>query len=84
MSRGGHPAWRGFLRTITASAPDFGVEIIPAPVNNAALADAKVKARLADVAYTPVPTTLADFEKFIADETDKWAKVIRTAGIKLE
>jgi len=36
MSLVGHPAWRGFLRTITASAPDFGVEIVPAPVNNAA------------------------------------------------
>jgi len=36
MSLAGHPAWRGFLQTITASAPDFGVEIVPAPVNNAA------------------------------------------------
>jgi putative tryptophan/tyrosine transport system substrate-binding protein len=36
MSLAGHPAWPGFLRTITASAPSFGVEIVPAPVNNAA------------------------------------------------
>jgi tripartite-type tricarboxylate transporter receptor subunit TctC len=51
---------------------------------NAALADPNMKARLADVAYTPVPMTLADFEKFIADETEKWAKVIRAANIKAE
>jgi tripartite-type tricarboxylate transporter receptor subunit TctC len=51
---------------------------------NAALADPKMKARLADVAYTPVPMTLSDFEKFIADETEKWGQVIRTAGIKAE
>ena len=38
--------------------------------------------RLADVAYTPVPMTLADFVKFIADETEKWGKVIRAANIK--
>jgi ABC-type uncharacterized transport system substrate-binding protein len=36
MSLAGHPAWPGFLRTITASAPSFGVEIIPGPVSNAA------------------------------------------------
>jgi tripartite-type tricarboxylate transporter receptor subunit TctC len=42
---------------------------------NAALADPKMKARLADVAYTSVPMTLADFEKFIADEAEKWGKV---------
>ena len=51
---------------------------------NAALADPKMKARFADVAYTPVPMTLADFEKLIADETDKWAKVIRAANIQPE
>jgi ABC-type uncharacterized transport system substrate-binding protein len=36
MSLAGHPAWPGFLRTITASAPSFGEEIIPGPVSNAA------------------------------------------------
>jgi putative ABC transport system substrate-binding protein len=36
MSLAGHPAWSGFLRTISAAAPDFGVEIVPAPVSNAA------------------------------------------------
>jgi tripartite-type tricarboxylate transporter receptor subunit TctC len=50
---------------------------------NAALADPKIKARLADVVYAPVPMTTADFCKFIADETEKWAKVIQAAGIKV-
>jgi tripartite-type tricarboxylate transporter receptor subunit TctC len=49
---------------------------------NAALADPAVKARFADVVYAPVPMTLAEFGKFIADETARWGKVIRTAGLK--
>jgi putative ABC transport system substrate-binding protein len=36
MSLAGHPAWPGYLRTITASASSFGVEVIPAAVSNAA------------------------------------------------
>jgi len=51
---------------------------------NAALADAKVKARLADLGVTPMPTTPAEFGTFVAAETTKWAKVIRTANIKAE
>jgi tripartite-type tricarboxylate transporter receptor subunit TctC len=49
---------------------------------NAALADPKLKARLADLGGTPLPGTPADFGKFIAEETEKWAKVIKFAGIK--
>jgi tripartite-type tricarboxylate transporter receptor subunit TctC len=51
---------------------------------NAGLADSKVKARLADLGGTPLPGSSADFGKFIADETEKWAKVIRAANIKAE
>jgi tripartite-type tricarboxylate transporter receptor subunit TctC len=51
---------------------------------NAALADPKMKARLADVGGTILPGSPADFGKLIADETEKWAKVIRTANIKPE
>jgi tripartite-type tricarboxylate transporter receptor subunit TctC len=51
---------------------------------NAGLADPKLKMRLADLGGVPVPMTPADFGKFIADETGKWAKVIRTANIKPE
>jgi tripartite-type tricarboxylate transporter receptor subunit TctC len=49
---------------------------------NAALADPKVKARFADLGGTVLPGSPADFEKFIADETEKWAKVVKFAGIK--
>jgi tripartite-type tricarboxylate transporter receptor subunit TctC len=48
---------------------------------NAALADPTTKARLADLGVQPRPMTPSEFGKFIADETDKWAKVIRSAGI---
>jgi tripartite-type tricarboxylate transporter receptor subunit TctC len=51
---------------------------------NAALADAKFKARLADLGGTPLAGSPTDFAKLIADETEKWGKVIRTAGIKGE
>jgi len=51
---------------------------------NAALADPKLKARLADLGGTVFPGTPADFGKFIGEETEKWAKVIRAAKIKAE
>jgi tripartite-type tricarboxylate transporter receptor subunit TctC len=51
---------------------------------NAGLADPKIKARLADLGGEPMPMTSADCGKFIADETEKWGNVIRTAGIKAE
>ncbi len=49
---------------------------------NAALADPKIKARLADLGGTVLAGSPADFGKLIADETEKWAKVIRAADIK--
>jgi len=51
---------------------------------NAALADPKIKARLADLGSTVLPGSPAAFGKLIADETEKWGKVIRAAGIKAE
>ena len=49
---------------------------------NAALADPKIKARIADLGLTPLVGSPADLEKLIADETEKWGKVIRAANIK--
>jgi tripartite-type tricarboxylate transporter receptor subunit TctC len=49
---------------------------------NAALADPKMKARIADLGGTPMPGAPADFGKFVAEETERWGKVIRTAGIR--
>jgi tripartite-type tricarboxylate transporter receptor subunit TctC len=48
---------------------------------NKALADPKLKARLADLGVEPMPMTAAEFGKFVAAEADKWTKVIRTAGV---
>ena len=49
---------------------------------NAALADANFKARLSDLGGQTYSGSPADFGKFLVDETDKWAKVIKFAGIK--
>ena len=51
---------------------------------NAALSDPKIKARLADLGGTVLSGSPADFGKLIADETEKWGKVIRAANIKPE
>ena len=51
---------------------------------NAALADHKIKARLADLGGVALPGSPAEFGKLIADETEKWGKVIRAANIKAE
>jgi tripartite-type tricarboxylate transporter receptor subunit TctC len=51
---------------------------------NAALADPKVKARFADLGGTVLTGSPTDFGKLIADETEKWGKVIRAANIKPE
>ena len=51
---------------------------------NSALADPRFKARLADVGGSALSGSPADFGKLIADETEKWAKVIKSAGIKAE
>jgi tripartite-type tricarboxylate transporter receptor subunit TctC len=51
---------------------------------NAALADAKIKARLADLGGPGLPGPPAQFAKMIADETEKWGKVVKFAGIKAD
>jgi tripartite-type tricarboxylate transporter receptor subunit TctC len=51
---------------------------------NAGLADSKLKARFADLGATVFVVSPTDFGKFIADETEKWAKVIKFAGAKAE
>jgi tripartite-type tricarboxylate transporter receptor subunit TctC len=51
---------------------------------NAGIADPGMKAKLAAIGGEPLPGTPADFARLIAEETDKWAKVVRAAGIKAE
>ena len=51
---------------------------------NAGLADPKMKARIADLGSEAMPMTPAEFGKLVADETEKWAKVVKFAGLKPE
>jgi tripartite-type tricarboxylate transporter receptor subunit TctC len=51
---------------------------------NAAIADPKLAARFAELGGMPTPMTIGEFAKLIADETEKWGKVIRAANIKAE
>jgi tripartite-type tricarboxylate transporter receptor subunit TctC len=65
------------------NTPPEIVERLNAAVN-AGLSDPKFEARLTDLGCTPLPGSSAQFAKLIADETDKWAKVIKFANIKPE
>jgi tripartite-type tricarboxylate transporter receptor subunit TctC len=49
---------------------------------NAGLADPKLKARLADLGGTMLVGTPADFGRLIAEETEKWAKVVKFSGAR--
>jgi tripartite-type tricarboxylate transporter receptor subunit TctC len=51
---------------------------------NAALADPKIRARLADLGGSPIAGSPADFAKLIAEDTEKWGKVIRAANLKVD
>jgi tripartite-type tricarboxylate transporter receptor subunit TctC len=65
------------------NTPAAIVDALNASVN-AALADPRFTARLADLGIAPFPGSPAEIGKFIIDYTEKWAKVIHAAGIKLE
>jgi tripartite-type tricarboxylate transporter receptor subunit TctC len=51
---------------------------------NAALADPTVKARMAELGSEIFTGSSSDFAKLLAEETEKWAKVVKFAGIKAE
>jgi tripartite-type tricarboxylate transporter receptor subunit TctC len=51
---------------------------------NAALADPKMQKRIADLGAEPMPMTPAEFGKLVADETEKWGQVVKTANITVE
>jgi tripartite-type tricarboxylate transporter receptor subunit TctC len=51
---------------------------------NAAIAEPAMKARLAAIGGEPLPGSPAEFGRLIAEETEKWGKVVRAAGIKPE
>ncbi len=51
---------------------------------NAALGDAAMKAKLAELGGMLIPGSPAEFGQVVSEETDKWAKVIKTGGVTLE
>jgi tripartite-type tricarboxylate transporter receptor subunit TctC len=74
-------SWHGIAAP--RSTPTEIVEKLNREIN-AALADSRLKARLADLGSAPMPMSPRDFGNFIAEETDKWAKVIKFAGAKVD
>lgn len=59
------------------------IEVLNATIN-AGLADPQIQARLASLGGEPMPMTPAQFASFIADETEKWAKVIKFSGARAD
>jgi hypothetical protein len=53
-------------------------------VINTTLADPKIRARFVDLGATVLSGSTAAFEKLIAEETEKWAKVVRAGNLKAE
>jgi tripartite-type tricarboxylate transporter receptor subunit TctC len=51
---------------------------------NLALVDPQIRARLTELGGTPLEISPAEFGKFIADETEKWGRVIRAANVKVQ
>ena len=51
---------------------------------NAGLSDPKIKARFVEMGGAPLPGSPADFAELIAEDTEKWGKVVRAANIKPE
>ena len=51
---------------------------------NTGLAEPRIKARFDELGAEPMPMTVAEFGKFVADETGKWAKVVKFSGAKAD
>ena len=77
----GAGGWQGFCAP--SKTPADIVEKLNSEIN-AVLADPKLKARLIELGGQPTPGSPADWGKFIADEIDKWGKVVRQAGVKID
>jgi tripartite-type tricarboxylate transporter receptor subunit TctC len=74
-------AWYGI--GVPKNTPAEIVELLNKEIN-AALAESKMKARLADLGGTALPGSPADFSNLILDETGKWAKVVKVSGARPE
>jgi tripartite-type tricarboxylate transporter receptor subunit TctC len=71
--------WHGLAAP--KNTPDDIVSKLNATVN-AVLADADVKARLVNLGAEPMPFGVADYRKFVAEQIEKWGKVVKFAGMK--
>jgi tripartite-type tricarboxylate transporter receptor subunit TctC len=74
-------AWVGLAAPKHTPAPV--IETLNAAIN-AGLADAKIRDKLGDLGNAVFTSSPAEFARFIADETEKWAKVVKFAGLKPE
>jgi tripartite-type tricarboxylate transporter receptor subunit TctC len=79
----GYEASAFFGMSVPKGTPPEVIAKLNAEIN-AGLADPKIKARLYELGGMLIPGTPADFGKVVAEETDKWAKVIKTGGVALE
>jgi uncharacterized protein with HEPN domain len=77
----GYEASQWYAIALRKSTPAEIIEKLNKEIN-AILADPKMKARLADLGTTPLVGSSADFEKFVANDTARWAKVIKFEGIQ--
>jgi tripartite-type tricarboxylate transporter receptor subunit TctC len=78
------PGYEASFWTGVGAPKDTPVEIVDTLNReiNAALVDPRMRARFAELGATALPGSAADFGKLVAEETERWGKVIRTAGIK--
>jgi tripartite-type tricarboxylate transporter receptor subunit TctC len=80
------PAYEASIYVGIAAPRDTPMEIINTLSGeiNLALTDSKMTQRIAELADTPLSLSTSEFAKLVVDETEKWRKVIRAAGIKAE
>jgi tripartite-type tricarboxylate transporter receptor subunit TctC len=74
-------AWFGFV--VPKGTPSDVVEKLNREIN-AALAEPKIKARLAELGTTPIVATPAEFGAFIAAEIERWAKAVKSSGASVD
>ena len=74
-------AWTGLLAP--AGTPKAIVDKLNSEINTC-LADPKLKARIAELGGIAITGSPADFGKLIAEETEKWGKVVKFSGAKAE